>query len=1163
MALKDIVDLAAAREYTRSNVQLWFRHGPGVGMQRRIQASGWIVLAAVFLVVLPSHTAGSAADMDDDGVPDAEDNCPAVANPDQADGDVDGAGDVCDNCPTVANPTQADSEAPIQFGVPRTIRESSQRFKAIHAADINGDGNVDALSATSGTSGGQISWNENRGLTELGPIRFVANTSVYIRSLFAADVDGDGDMDVLSAAFDDSVEWYRNLDGVGQSWDTIVITTTADQAHTVFATDLDGDQDVDVLSAGWGSFPEIRWYENVQGDGTVWSSALVAAGSTSDVIAVDIDGDSDADVVAEGPDGMVWYENYGAGHFGPPLPFGAGSTFRVRAADMDGDDDLDVVTDPDAAVWYENLDSSGTFGPAQVIHAPPGPESVLRPLPADLDDDGDFDVVAHLQFDSEIFWVKNLGEGAFGPARSLDRSYTTVDDLAVADFDNDGDADVMVAGIKLTGGRWMEWYENGGDDIGDACDNCPSINNELQEDIDGDGAGDACDWCTDFDGDGWGDPEYLNLCPPDNCPEHPNPLQEDADQDGAGDVCDPCPFDAEDDVDSDGVCGDVDNCRFRANPGQSDGDEDGHGEPCDNCPGTSNVTQLDSDGDGAGDACDSCPFDSDDDIDGDAICANFDVCPAVFDPDQSDVDGDDVGDVCDNCPFDYNPDQGDAEVGTFDTAEPIPGAATYVRAADLDGDGDLDLLTSRFAGTYWSENLDGLGTFAPEQGIDIGPITTTSFPADLDGDGDLDVLSAWNSAQACIIGWFENLGALGFDLVQVLGCGLDSLATVLADDLDADGDVDILSVDSYYGRLNWYENLDGAGSFTQNHWIDEGPSAAFTVDLDGDYDVDILAATTFSMPERIVWYENVVPGSFVERVISTEVSAPRSVIAIDLDGDGDEDPLSASSGDAKIAWYENLDGAGFGSQRVITTSAMGVQWIWGADLDNDGDYDLLSSADAGVAWYENLDGAGNFGTARPITGSGTETAVAADLDSDGDNDVVAGGGVYGWNENLGDAVGDACDNCRDAANPNQTDGDADGLGDSCDNCPAMANPGQGDADEDQEGDACDLDDGIVWFVPFPDAQHVSWQLETSFGSWNLYRGDLEILRSTGIYTQQSGSNALALQACELLTPVFEDSDVPPTAASAFYLVTGLSSGQESDLGTDSAGNTRPNTFPCP
>jgi cysteine-rich repeat protein len=43
-------------------------------------------------------------DLDGDGIPDANDNCPAVANPDQADADMDGHGDACDSCPMTPNP---------------------------------------------------------------------------------------------------------------------------------------------------------------------------------------------------------------------------------------------------------------------------------------------------------------------------------------------------------------------------------------------------------------------------------------------------------------------------------------------------------------------------------------------------------------------------------------------------------------------------------------------------------------------------------------------------------------------------------------------------------------------------------------------------------------------------------------------------------------------------------------------------------------------------------------------------------------------------------------------------------------------------------------------------------------------------------------------------
>jgi Putative metal-binding motif len=160
-----------------------------------------------------------------------------------------------------------------------------------------------------------------------------------------------------------------------------------------------------------------------------------------------------------------------------------------------------------------------------------------------------------------------------------------------------------------------------------------------------------------------------------------------------------------------------------------------------------------------------------------------------------------------------------------------------------------------------------------------------------------------------------------------------------------------------------------------------------------------------------------------------------------------------------------------------------------------------------------------------------------------------------------DARGDACDNCRLDYNPLQDDYDGDAAGDACDNCLFDYNPLQTDMDDDVEGDLCDLDDGLIYIL-FHQPDYVEWQEETSFARWNSYRGDLAVLRSGGPYTQLPGSNSLASRQCGLTDPWALDGDDPAPGKAAFFLTTGVFGG-ESSLGTNSAGQVRPNANPCP
>ena len=104
-------------------------------------------------------------------------------------------------------------------------------------------------------------------------------------------------------------------------------------------------------------------------------------------------------------------------------------------------------------------------------------------------------------------------------------------------------------GVCSAMGSYCENVDDDDDEIGGACDNCPSVMNGNQADTDTDGRGNVCD----------------------NCPSVSNSDQEDADNDKAGDACD--------------------NCPSVMNGNQADTDTDGRGNVCDNCPSVSNSDQ--------------------------------------------------------------------------------------------------------------------------------------------------------------------------------------------------------------------------------------------------------------------------------------------------------------------------------------------------------------------------------------------------------------------------------------------------------------------------------------------------------------------------------------------------------------------------------------------
>jgi surface protein len=363
------------------------------------------------------------------------------------------------NNPTIIQFTAAVSpDSPGQFlNAENSISTTANGAREVTSVDLDGDGDLDVLSASSNDD--TIAWYENDGVGGFGVPIIISTSADAAFSLSTADLDGDGDLDVLSASFNDNnIAWYEN-DGVG-TWIKVNITTSANGARSVSSADIDGDGDLDVLSASQND-NTVAWYEN-DGSGT-WTRHNIATDAIGalDVTTADIDGDGDLDVLSASftDDTIAWYENDG---FGTWLRFdittSADGANTVTTADVDGDGDVDVLSASlvdNRIAWYEN-DGSGNFGVQQNITTEAA--GALDVTTADVDGDGDLDVVSASDFDDKIAWYENDGTGTFGLPQIISTFADGAQSVSLADVDGDGDLDVLAASAS---DNTIAWFENG------------------------------------------------------------------------------------------------------------------------------------------------------------------------------------------------------------------------------------------------------------------------------------------------------------------------------------------------------------------------------------------------------------------------------------------------------------------------------------------------------------------------------------------------------------------------------------------------------------------------------------------------------------------------------------------------------------------------------
>jgi hypothetical protein len=192
------------------------------------------------------------------------------------------------------------------------ITDDTPYATSVSTSDLDGDADPDVFSTSSIDD--EVAWHASDETASPTFIPHTVTSSAEVANyVIPRDVDGDQDMDLLSASTgDDKIHWYENDGNSTPSFTTHVITINADRARVVFAEDVDGDNEIDVLSASC-SDDKIAWYENDGADPPNFATRIIstnAEGATA-VASTDMDGDEDVDVLASAHSSgkISWYEH--------------------------------------------------------------------------------------------------------------------------------------------------------------------------------------------------------------------------------------------------------------------------------------------------------------------------------------------------------------------------------------------------------------------------------------------------------------------------------------------------------------------------------------------------------------------------------------------------------------------------------------------------------------------------------------------------------------------------------------------------------------------------------------------------------------------------------------------------------------------------------------
>ena len=867
------------------------------------------------------------------------------------------------------------------------------RPSTMAVGDVDGDGDLDLAVANSGLVGTvSVRLNNGSGVfsgtqeVPMGP----GGGSIYGTAL--GDVDGDGDLDLLAGDITADVVSIRFNNGSGTFTGSQNVPSGGNPFSIVLG-DIDGDGDLDFLAPN-NDGGQVSMHFN-DGSG-VFSGATqldIASYLTNNLALGDVDGDGDLDLVAPtsnqnaGNPISVCFNN-GAGSFGLPQALAMPTACQdVALGDADGDGDLDIFAVNYATVneVYIRLNNgSGSFGGGQNVALSARPYGIAL---GDVDSDGDLDFVTNcfVSTTSQILNVlRNDGTGSFTGAQTLPTGTSTGQRPVLADVDGDFDLDVLAPiSIGSTAGavnvRLNQTFQlptiTSFVPASAAAGTIVTVNGTNLTVINSFTINGALVPLLSITGTSSGTSFSFAL------PAGANPT-------GTSTVTTPAGT-----VSSTGftalftVTGLVPGRNARTAPVANSAVGVTFTEPVTaaTAPGLA-VFSNQAGGRKAGTvtaAGSTASFAAT----ASTAATNFRAGEVVSVSVPTTLRS--AGNILASAQvYQFTtvvtgPAQGKFTLGS----DPAVGANPYgVALGDVDGDGDLDLVTANLGVATVSVRLnDGAGNYAGTLEVPVATGTLGVALGDVDGDGDLDLLAANKTGNSVSVRL--NNGSGTFTGTQNVAVGTEPNALTLGD-VDADGDLDLLTANNLAGTVSVRLN-NGASIFsgTQEVSVGTNPQGVLLGDVDNDGDLDLLATNNGSGTVSVRLNNGL--GSFTGALNVAVGISPLGLALADADNDGDLDLLTANKGSNTVSVRLNNGLGSFSGSQEVAVGSQPTSVALG-DLDSDGDLDLVATNNADGTVSVRYNSAGTFSGGQEVAvGSAPAHVALADLDGDGDLDFAA------------------------------------------------------------------------------------------------------------------------------------------------------------------------------